>query len=132
MGPNVAETLAIHSERCAARQTFLTAKAKRPLSGESRAGSTVFNGLAALHKTCPKRGVQAAAAPGGLSSPGSPASVSERRGAGRRSENDARRGTYFAGPVRLRALRAALSFARFLRRGYRLPRRAVLWYNMST
>ena len=63
---------------------------------------------------------------------GTPCAHSERCGAGRRSENDARRGTYFAGPVRLRALRAALSFARFLRWGYRLPRRAVLWYNMST
>ena len=132
-GPAFAGRPCAHSERRGARRTFTAGKEKRPPLGERRAGSTVFNVLAALHKTCPKRGVQAAAALGrGLPSPEALCSFREARG------GPPFRGSRPQGPALCRrikpcASRAALAFARFFAAGrYRLPRRTVLWYNMST
>lgn len=134
VGPAPAGTPCAHSERRGARRTFPAGKAKRPPFGREPRGQHCLQRACHFTQDMPqtgrasRRGLRAGPAPPA----GTPCAHSERCGAGRRSENDARRGTYFAGPVRLRALRAALSFARFLRWGYRLPRRAVLWYNMST
>ncbi len=133
-GPAPAGTPCARSERRGARRTFPAGKAKRPPFGREPRGQHCLQRACHFTQDMPqtgrasRRGLRAGPAPPA----GTPCAHSERCGAGRRSENDARRGTYFAGPVRLRALRAALSFARFLRWGYRLPRRAVLWYNMST